>query len=528
MPLSKSDYMLYLRHPAWLWFKKFDKTKLPPVDDALQAMFDAGHEFEAYAEQLFPDAVRLGFSNYNEYLALPTLTQKTLDEGAKTIFQGRFEAGGITCIIDVLDRVEGNTFDLIEIKSSTKAKEEHFYDLSFQKMVLEKAGITVRNIEVMHVNNTFVRQGEIDPAQFASRAEITSEVNALEAITTEQIKGAFEVLATRTRPDLSPRYANLLEVPYTKWAAEWLDIYKSLRPELDPYSIYNLSYPTPAQIGQLEDAGYTLISDLSDDHALRPRQASQIQVTRQDERLIDAEAIQTFLKSFEYPLYFFDYETFSNIVPAFDGLSPYQDYPFQYSLHSLDAPGGELRHTEFLHAEQTNPMLALLHQLQMDIGERGTVLTWNMGYEKKCNETMANLYPEFADFIESLNARINDLMLPFSNLWFVDKAFYGSASIKKVLPVLVPELSYKELDIFDGLLARRLWMKTVLAGKNPDKLDKVLADLREYCTLDTLAMVKIFWVLQGGGDNAELAETPNKEEKSHLTGSSNAKQLSLF
>ncbi len=184
-------------------------------------------------------------------------------------------------------------------------------------------------------------------------------------------------------------------------------------------------------------------------------------------------------------------ETLSSAIPYFDGCSPYKDYPFQYSLHVQDIPGAEVRHLEYLHAEASNPMPGLLEQLKTDIGSSGTILAWNMSYEKGCNERMTKFYPKYKDFLDSVNERIEDLMTPFAKMWFVDKAFFGSASVKKVLPALVPELSYKELDVSDGLLARRVWTETILDGKNPDKKQEVLANLSTYCTLDTFAMVKI-------------------------------------
>ena len=125
MQISKSDYMLYLRHPAWLWLKKNDKNKLPPVEANLQAIFDTGHAFEPFAEQQFPEINRLGFNDYREYLSLPGRTTAALETGAKTITQGRFEYQGFTFICDVIDVVEGKTVDLYEIKSSTSAKLDH-------------------------------------------------------------------------------------------------------------------------------------------------------------------------------------------------------------------------------------------------------------------------------------------------------------------------------------------------------------------------------------------------------------------
>ena len=488
--------MLFLRHPAWLWLKKFQKDKLPPIDEDTQARFDAGHEFESYAEKLYPDAVRLGFNNYHEYQSLPQRTKTNLDEGVPTILQGRFETDKITCIVDVLERVEDNTFDLIEIKSNTKAKPEHKYDLAFQTVVLEKSGIKIRNIVIIYVNNKYVRDGEIEPEKLVAKTNVTTAVRTLLDITKKQIGGAFAVLSQKTMPNLSPRYVNQVGVSGTDWFEEWLRIYKGLDPNLDPYSIYFLSYPSAQQIGQLEDKKIGKIGDISEKLALRPKQLSQIQTTRNNKRIINKERIRKFLDTFKYPLYFFDYETFSGVIPYFNGCKPYGDYPFQYSLHILDSPEAKLKHVEYLHQKNSNPVPQLIEKLKTDMGELGTILTWSMSYEKGCNDRMAGLYPKQAKFLENLNQRINDLMIPFSEMWFVDKNFFGSASIKKVMPVLAPELSYKRLDVSDGLSARRIWTQTVLEGKNQNQRGKIMFDLSKYCTLDTYAMVKILEKLQ--------------------------------
>lgn len=493
MIISKSDYMLFLRHPAWLWLKKFEKHKLPPIDDNLQAMFDAGHEFESYADQLFPDAFKLGFSDYNEYLSLPQRTAEALEKGAKTVLQGRFEEDGLTCIVDVLDRIQGNTFDLIEIKSSTKAKPEHEYDLAFQVLVLEKAGLAIRSISVIHANKEYIRDGEIDPERIAGKTDVTDKVRALASTTLLQLDMARNTLTSGSIPDISPRYVNQLNIPRvgSQWMQEWLDIYKSLKPDLHDYSIHYLSYPSPEQIGELEDKGIELIGDIPEGLALRDKQRVQIQTTRDDKRIIDKDKIKTFLDTFMYPLYFFDYETFSSVIPQFDGCKPYADYPFQYSLHVLESPDARVKHLEYLHSDNSNPMPSLIKKLKEDIGDSGTILTWNKSYEKGCNDRMSKFYPEHKEFLASINARIEDLMIPFSKIWFFDKDFMGSASVKKVMPVLAPELSYEDLSVSDGLLARRLWTQTVLGGENKLKRTEIMYDLSKYCTLDTFAMVRI-------------------------------------
>ena len=121
MLISKTDYMLYLRHPAWLWIKKHAKELIPPVDDVLQARFDEGHDFEPFAESLFPNLMRLGFKDYSEYLEMPAKTFEAWENGAEIIAQGRYESGSVTCIADIL-RKDGDAYVLTEIKAAPQQK----------------------------------------------------------------------------------------------------------------------------------------------------------------------------------------------------------------------------------------------------------------------------------------------------------------------------------------------------------------------------------------------------------------------
>ncbi len=490
MPLqiSKSEYMMFLKHPAWLWLKKHDKSKLPPVDDNTQAIFDAGNLFETYAEQLFASGVHLGFNNYDEYLDLPDRTQKALDDGATTIFQGRFEHGQLTFICDVITVVGDREIDLYEIKSSTKAKPDHEYDLAFQMVVLEACGYVVRNISVVHVNSDFVRKGKVDPKELTGTTDITNAVKSKRELTKNKIESALKVVDSTTRPDISPSHSRLGSFN------EWLTIYKGLV-DVEPGSIYDLCVIGAEKTGELEKLGIKKLIDIPDSFKLTPKQALQVQATKLGRPIVNYNKIKKFLDSFIYPLYFFDYETLASIVPYFDGMKPYKQYPFQYSLHVLDSPLTELRHLDYLQRENSNPAEPLSKTLRSQIGDSGSIITWNMGFEKSCNTLIGSLLPEYTDFYEKLNERIVDLMIPFSSGWYADKGFCCSASIKQVLPVLAPELSYQALGIHEGGSAQRLWMEAVLDGKRDGEKEQILSDLVEYCGLDTLAMVKIFKVL---------------------------------
>lgn len=286
-------------------------------------------------------------------------------------------------------------------------------------------------------------------------------------------------------PDPSPSLANPGALK------EWLQIYRGLT-EVEPESIYDLCGLNTNLLNNLNLLNIKKLAEIPDDFVLTGKQRLQILATKQNKILIEQGKIRTFLNSLIYPLYFLDYETLAGIVPHFDGLRPYQQLPFQYSLHILEAPGGQLNQVAYLHRDDRHPAEFVTKSLMSYIGTKGSILAWNAGFEKACNTLLGTILPEYQKFYEDVNARITDLMYPFSNSYYVHKNFRGSASIKNVLPVLSPDLSYKTLNINEGGSAQRLWMEAVLYGKRGGQKEQILSDLEKYCHLDTLAMVRIY------------------------------------
>ena len=440
--------MMFLKQPAWLWLKKNDPKKLPPVDENTQALFDAGHQFEPYAESLFPEGLMLGFSDYGEYLSLPQRTQDAIASGAPVIFQPRFEWNDFTCICDVVSFVGDNEVDLYEIKASTSVKVEHEFDLAFQTAVLEGTSLKVRNIFVIHVNNKYVRSGSIEADKITHIEDVTDKVRKRSEATAKYMPKAMAVVKLPNMPDPNPDLAKLGS------KKSWLQVYEAIVPQVPK------EYPA--------DTAPT----------------------------IQYEEIKQFLDGLQYPLYFLDYETMSGLIPYFDAHRPYQQVPFQYSLHIIREPGADVEHREFLHRENSDPVRPLTEQLIQDISTEGTVLVWYESFEKSRNSELGEMLPEYREAMEAINDRVVDLIIPFKSKWYDDPRFEGSASIKQVLPVLFPELSYKGLGIQEGGAAQRLWMEAVLDSKRADQKDQILSDLVEYCKLDTLAMVEIFAVLR--------------------------------
>jgi hypothetical protein len=487
MIISKSDFMRWRVHPALGWINKNRPELLPTLDASTQAIFDTGHDFEQYAEALFPGAVALGFdaNDYQSYESLPGRTLKALGKGTVTVFQGRFEYAGFSFIADIVDKLPDGSVDLYEIKSSTSAKPEHKVDLAFQTIVLMGLGYVVRNIGVIHVNGNYLRSGDVNPKEITIHSDVTKAVKATLPDVAKNMGVCTEDLSSPNMPDLSPSLAS------KNGFNEWLSVYKHITSP-DTGSIYDLSGLNPVLVRDMEKQNITRLADIPSDFSLSPKQHLQIESAKSGEPIIDKDNIKEFLSTIKYPVYFLDYETLGSLVPRFDGLRPYQQLPMQYSLHILQEPGGETEHKEFLHTTSDNPARPLVERLISNIGNEGTVLVWYEGFEKTCNTLLGDLLPEHKQAMQDINGRIVDLMVPFKNLWYVDSRFNGSASIKNVLPVLAPELSYKSLDIQEGATAQRLWMEAVLDGRHLEDKDKIMADLLKYCRLDTLAMVEIY------------------------------------
>lgn len=487
MLLSKSDYMLFLRHPAWLWLKKNDPSKLIPISTSVQQKMNTGYEFEKHAEQLFSAAIKIGFADIDEYNTMLTRTSEAWLGGVKCVIQGKYQFGEITCITDILED-GGNGHILTEIKSSSSPKPEHELDLAFQKVVLEGAGYKVHKCRVAHVNSGYVREGEIDANKLVAFTDVTENVEKLLEKTKSDIDAALAVVRAKNIPDIDP------SLTASNNFQEWLDIRKTFEPHLDTDSIYHLPKISSGVAKKLTKNNIFRIGDIKDASLLSHGTAKYWKARDLGDRYIDITQVRNFLNVINYPIYYLDYETSSNAAPLWNHTSPYQQVPFQYSLHIKRHQNAALEHFDYLHKAKDNPMDSLLENLRKNIGDSGSVIVWNKSFEMARNNEMAKYAPKYADFLSNINSRVIDLMDPFKENMITDPAFKGSNSIKDVLPVMVPDYSYNDLQIKDGGTAASEW-KAVTLQDGPNK-EKVYADLKKYCERDTEAMVKTHEVIK--------------------------------
>jgi len=471
--ISKTDFVNFQKHPCLLWMSKHQEDLLPQISENLRQRFDDGRELEQYAEARYPNLVR------------GVLPVKVGDVASQyTAAWNEFE-----CRVDLLELDADGFFHLIEVKSSTKPDAYQILDLAFQRTILSKCGLNVQRTSIMHVNSGYIRASNIDPFELLTLTDVTSEVLSIVDIES-QMAGALEVANQETMPSPSPRYC------HKDFKKDWLAIARGLA-GLPEVSVYDLPYLNLLDASALEDLG-----------VLDAKEVPETLLTRKDQRLIwetlrltapdiDRPSIAAALQNLAYPLHFLDYESVQLAVPAYAGTRPYQQVVFQYSLHILEKPNAPAIHREYLETSPHLPTKAFSESLRRDIGDYGSVIVWNESFEKTRNKEMGLMLPEFSQFYDNLNSRVYDLMIPFKQGHYRDARCKGSASIKKVLPVLVPSLTYKDLEIQEGQSASRLWRSIVLDGNDIDgRSADILQALREYCKLDTFAMVEIFRALQ--------------------------------
>jgi len=457
--LTKSDFLLFMDAPRHLWADKhnlIDKT--PSVFDI--NVMKQGYGVEALAKEYL-----------GKYILKP-------DEDL--IFQKTFTNNQFTVRTDILiHKPATESYDLYEVKSGTSVKKENIYDVTYQFLIVNKH-IKIDRVFILHLNSEYIRYSNLNLVELFIAEDVTQkvlelkdEVDRLRAIALET---AHKPSQDDIQPCLNPKCCPCPDICY---------------PALPEVSIFDIPRLSKKKKTELISQGILDIKDVPKNFPLNQKQRQIVEVAQSNQELINREAIQKEFQHFTFPLYFLDYETYLSAIPMYDGYKPQQQIVFQYSLHKVESLNGDIRHTEHLAVTKNDPSTSLIKQLREDVGDTGTIFVWFKPFEMTRNKELAIIHPEYADFLEDLNERIYDLGDFINFGFYLHPKFKGSWSIKNVLPVMVPELSYGEMEIGKGDQAMMAWWELINDMLSTDDAEKTKTALLEYCKLDTWAMVKI-------------------------------------
>ena len=479
--ISKSKYLAGLQCPKLLWHHYNAPDAFPPIDATKQAIFDIGHRIGDLAKDLYPDGEEVP---WNPDLAQTTAKTQKLLLKRKPIFEASFEVDGCYCRADIMVPREGDAWDLYEVKSATKVKDINIADIAFQTHVIERSGIMLNRLFLVHIDNSYVRQGDIDPEGLFHAEDVTSQARALQPEVESKVTAMHGIIVGGCPTTAIGEHCSN---PYE------CDLWEQCSAFLPKFDVTQLYRARKTKVFELIAKG---IKDLGEvpPRKLSSGQLVQQQVVQSGQTHVEPGPIRAWLSGLEYPLHCFDFETMNSAVPLFDGTHPYQQIPFQFSLHILEKEGAAPHHIEFLAEAPGDPRPALLEALKT-IGPTGTLLAYNMGFERRILRELAEAFPAHGVFLSDLDGRFRDLMTPFNNFWYYNADQKGSCSLKHVLPVMTG-ISYDGMDISEGGQAMREYIRVVYADVSNVEKDRILQALRMYCEQDTKALLDIMVALR--------------------------------
>jgi len=459
------------------WFTLNGEGSGEPTEGDLLRM-SQGQEVHRRAQSLHQNGVFAGNeAKTNELL---------IDSTIKLIFEAAFKVDGYAARADWIRRVDDG-WVIGEIKSSLHNEDEtderHIEDIAYTTMVLSRAGLPVKGCEIVLMDREW-RLGMSDEELFVV-TDITEEVT--------QKADSFDQLWDQMRTHFSQKKK---PIAHLKWVCKDCEHFADKcvgRDVRDP--IFYQPRLNENRFGELITMGALSIHQIPTEYALSEKQEVVATAIRSDTLQEDAQYIEEALAEVVWPAGYLDFETVTTALPLYEDIAPYEQIVTQYSLHIRDHDKAVLEHRDYLADHTQDCRRELAERLLADTQGCETVFVYSP-FEKTVLGNLAVRFPDLAQGLEGLRSKLFDL-LPIVRNGYVHPDFKGKSSIKVVLPVIAPDLSYEGLTINNGDAAIAAFAHLAMGKTDPDHVETVRLDLLGYCELDTLAMVRLHDGLRG-------------------------------
>lgn len=478
MNLSKSSYCRGIQCKKILWLEKHKPEEQEEQNN--DRILENGNDIHEVARYLFGSHINIEYTENLSQMIEDTIN--TIESYKDVIItEASFNYKNNFCSVDILKK-NNNTYEIYEIKSSTELKDIYINDASYQYYVLTSLGLKVTKVSLVHINSNYVRIGDLDLDELFIKQDITKEVKDLQETVIKNIKEINEYVEKNEKiKDIDENCFKPYPCPFFKYCTKHL-------PEKNIFDIPRMQTKQKLKLYNKKIFSYEdLLKEKINENT---KKILEYELYNKED-YIDKIEIKNFLDTLKEPLYFLDFETYQMPIPLYNNVSPYEQIPFQYSLHYIDET---LKHKEFLAQAGIDPRRSLAQQLVKDIPKNVTTLAYNMGFEKGVIKRLSKLYPDLSEHLMNIHDNIKDLMIPFQKGYYYTKDMHGSYSIKYVLPALFPNdpsLNYKNLDlIHNGSEAMSSFQD--LINKTEEEQKYIRERLLRYCELDTYAMVKIY------------------------------------
>jgi hypothetical protein len=482
--LSKSRSLAGLQCHLRLWYQCYDRDLAPEVSPSQQAIFDTGHEVGRLATRLYPGGVLIEEDHLHHKDAARSTIEAMQNPSVEAIYEAAFFYDDVRIRVDILERTGNESWNLLEVKSSTSVKDVYYPDVAVQYYVLKGCGLKISRAGILHINNQYVYDGlRLDLKALFAFKDLTDQVKAMQPKIPARLAALKAMLANSDAPDIKP--SRHCSKPYD---CEFWDHCTKDMPE---FWVFNINGIGQTRLDELAGLGIEKIFDIPDTFPLNEIQ-NRIRTSVIHQQNFISDELQAELNKMQYPIHFLDFETVAPAIPRYAGTRPYQTIPFQWSDHILDEDG-RLTHREYLCGEDKDPRKEFTHTLLNALETEGSIVIYT-SYETGVLNSLIEHFPQYADALQSFIERFIDLHAIIRNNYYHPK-FYGSFSLKNVLPALLPEMTYDKLSIQDGIQAALEYLRMIDSSTASAQKDRIRKDLLTYCGQDTLAMVKIREVL---------------------------------
>jgi hypothetical protein len=464
----------------WLEVHEPDALELQP-DPWTRFRREQGVAVGVRARTLFPGGVLVGRPHASRAERIAA-TGRAIADRSGAIFEAAFQSDGTYCDADILER-GSRGYVLIEVKSATSVQDEHIPDAAIQVWAARGAGIEIERVEVMHLNGN-CRFPDLD--DLFVRADVTERVEQFLPQVPALIASQLAMLAgPQPLIPIGPHCREPRDCPFEGRC--WQGI--------PPDHVTRLHGIRRGKAWEFVQGWRERIGDLPPDLALTPVQERQRRALREGRMIVEPGLAEALL-ALRPPVAHLDFETVAPAIPVWSGLGPWQAAPVQFSCH-LEREGKRPTHREWLAVGPDDPRPDLARALVQACREARTV-TMYTGFERVMIRQLATAAPELATELADLDSRLVDLKAIVSRYVYAP-GFEGSFGLKRVLPTLVQGLSYEMLPINDGAQASAELYRLLFdsAPMLPTERANLETELRAYCELDTLAMVKLTERLRG-------------------------------
>lgn len=491
--LSKSKLLAFRQCPKRLWLE-IHHPDLRTDSAATQASFDVGHQVGDIARQLYdPTGKGTLIDPQTEGFDAAFTRSQALLQSAQPIFEAGFRAEGALAFADVMLPVKKGSkkvWRMVEVKSSTSVKDYHRDDVAVQAFIARSAGVPLAAIALAHIDSTWVYPGNGDYQGLLVEHDLTEDAFGRSETVRDWINEAQGIVAKRKVPAITT--GKQCTDPYE---CGFLAHCQSQEPQAAQPIQWLPGRLSNALIKHIETHELRELGDLPDE-LLNDRQQRVKAVTLAGQPYFDQSSAARALAEFKLPAYFLDFETIQFAVPIWKGTRPYQQIPFQFSLHRLSRTG-KLEQQAFLDISGADPSKTFAEALIAACGERGPIFVYNAGFETARIRELSDRFPRLAKPLLALNERVVDL-LPVARDHYYHPSQQGSWSIKAVLPALCPELRYGDLDgVQDGGMAMDAYLEALAPLTSVERKAEIECQLLAYCALDTFAMVRIWSAFTG-------------------------------